>query len=280
MGDVKPLIVEQSSLPTQPGPRLTCTDSSCEGTYVGKEWGPNGEDIGHRYSNTVADDVGKHLKKLYKNGKFSKVDLNNIKMSVKGYGTGDIEFYVKVPFERVSDKCDAMTSFDHSGSWAGTPQLDNRKNELSKLLLPGDTFEISNPIKSAGLTEYWIQWRSSIQSECGGGQPTSSQEESIKIIYGSEPGLLRTELIKLGVVYDPKFIRNDGTLEVTFNQNKGTNRGSLSYIYSNEGEKGLKDVYNNVKFWDKESKRIKNEILWESRLDFGGYVGYIIFIKP
>jgi hypothetical protein len=146
---------------------ITCTDSSCFGKYIGKEF-VNGSDIAHQFSNKMAKAVGDKLKELYKAEKFSKVDLPNIHMSTKGMGTGNVTYELTVPFVRVGNKCDARTSFDHSGGWNHAPAIKTRKERLIKVVLPGDSLDIS-PLKTTpeGLQEYWIQWRNNeIQVDC------------------------------------------------------------------------------------------------------------------
>ena len=146
---------------------ITCTDSSCFGKYIGKEF-VNGSDIAHQFSNKMSKAVGDKLKELYTNGKYSKVDLANIHMSTKGMGTGNVTYELKIPFVSVSNKCEARTSFDHSGGWNHAPAIKTRKERLLKVVLPGDSLDIS-PLKTTteGLQEFWIQWRNNkIQADC------------------------------------------------------------------------------------------------------------------
>ena len=146
---------------------ITCTDSSCFGKYIGKEF-VNGSDIAHQFSNKMAKAVGDKLKELYTNGKYSKVDLPNIYMSTKGMGTGNVTYELNIPFVSVSNKCEARTSFDHSGGWNHSPAIKTRKERLLKTLLPSDSLDIS-PLKTTpeGLQEFWIQWRNNeIQADC------------------------------------------------------------------------------------------------------------------
>ncbi len=146
---------------------ITCTDSSCFGKYIGKEF-VNGSDIAHQFSNKMSKAVGDKLKELYTNGKYSKVDLPNIHMSTNGMGTGNVTYELNIPFVSVSNKCEARTSFDHSGGWNHSPAIKTRKARLLKVVLPGDSLDIS-PLKTTpeGLQEYWIQWRNNeIQADC------------------------------------------------------------------------------------------------------------------
>ena len=146
---------------------ITCTDSSCFGKYIGKEF-VNGSDIAHQFSNKMSKAVGDKLKELYTNGKYSMVDLPNIQMSTKGMGTGTVTYELIIPFVRVSNKCDARTSFDHSGGWKHAPAIKTRKERLLKVVLSGDSLDIST-LKTTpeGLQEFWIQWRNNeIQADC------------------------------------------------------------------------------------------------------------------
>ena len=146
---------------------ITCTDSSCFGKYIGREF-VNGSDIAHQFSNKISKAVGDKLKELYTTGKYSKVDLQNIQMSTKGMGTGNVTYELNIPFVSVSNKCEARTSFDHSGGWNHSPAIKTRKERLLKVVLPGDSLDIS-PLKTTteGLQEYWIQWRNNeIQADC------------------------------------------------------------------------------------------------------------------
>ncbi|MEY4603683.1 MAG: hypothetical protein RIT43_975, partial [Bacteroidota bacterium] len=61
-----------------------CTDEAVSGCYKGVEFVDQeyaeklhltGTDIAHNYSNLISRYVGNHLKKLYREGKYSKVDL-------------------------------------------------------------------------------------------------------------------------------------------------------------------------------------------------------------
>jgi hypothetical protein len=89
-------------------------------------------------------------------------------MSTKDMGTGNVTYELVIPFVRVGNKCDARTSFDHSGGWNHAPAIKKRKERLIKVVLPGDSLDIS-PLKTTpeGLQEFWIQWRNNeIQADC------------------------------------------------------------------------------------------------------------------
>lgn len=148
---------------------INCDDSKCYGKFVGPEFNQNG-DIAHQFSNKISNKVGDKLKDLYKNGKYSKVDFNNIKMLTPGMGSGNVTYTVEIPFTKVSNPCDSYTSFDHVGGWGHEPELERRKSELSSLLINGDNFNVSKKMTTKeGLQEYWIQWRNKdLQKSCIG----------------------------------------------------------------------------------------------------------------
>lgn len=152
-----------------PKTELNCSDNSCSGEYTGPEF-IKGSDVAHQFSNTMSRHVGDQLKKLYREGKYSKVDFNNIVMSTKGMGSGSVVYKLTIPFTRVEKKCDAYTSFDHVGGWNHSPALQARKRQLAKALIPGDSLNISK-LKTTpeGLQEHWIQWRNkNVQANCLG----------------------------------------------------------------------------------------------------------------
>lgn len=151
----------------KPSHKITCDDESCFGTYTGPEF-IKGADIAHQFSNKMSADVGDQLKLLYKNKKYVKVDFPNIKMSINGMGSGEVTYYLKIPFIKVESECNAFTSFDHVGGWNHAPALAARKRQLGKALLQGHQLNISK-LKTTpeGLQEYWIQWKNkSLQAHC------------------------------------------------------------------------------------------------------------------
>ena len=152
---------------------IVCDENGCNGTYIGPEFDstkPVGkQDVAHQFSNEMCNKVGDKLKELYNSGKYKKVNFSTIEMTTVGMdGTGDVTYYLKIPFIDVSTKCDAYTSFEHSGGWGHTPELEKRKSQLSSALLPGEQLDISNLMKTPeGLQEYWIQWKNkNTQAEC------------------------------------------------------------------------------------------------------------------
>ena len=251
------LLSEQTSNPI-------ITDNGFEGTYVGPEFNSQG-DIAHQFSNTASNLIGKKLKELYNSGKYSKVDFDNIEMTTKGMGGGNVEYFLKIPFVRVNDKCEAYTSFDHRGGWGhgeGTKKQDAIR-ELGSLPVKGTDLDISDVKKTPeGLVEYWVQWKNiNYQSECG-------SSDNVKNINISEnnPSELRNKLRGVGIKYDIN-VEIDNGVNISYKEN-GSKKQSLSYIYSNNGEKDavLKKV--------KESNIISKEIPY----DIGNVEGYIIVI--
>lgn len=162
------LINEQTETPV-------CSESGCSGTYRGPEF-VNGSDVAHQYSNTITKYVASKLKELHSSKKYVKVDLKNIKMITKGMGSGNVEYYINIPFVSASDKCDAMTGFAHVGGWGHTPALNARKSEILSYIPQGknenvvlnNNLYISPLIRTPeGLQEYWIQWKhKDYQSDC------------------------------------------------------------------------------------------------------------------
>ena len=89
-------------------------------------------------------------------------------MTTTGMGTGKVSYYLEIPFEKVKEKCDSYTSFDHVGGWNHQPALTARKNQLKKALMDGHKLNIS-ALKTTkeGLQEYWIQWKNkNVQKDC------------------------------------------------------------------------------------------------------------------
>lgn len=146
---------------------IECSDKECQGQYVGAEF-INGSDIAHQFSNKMSTEVGEKLKDLFRKEKYSKVDFEKIEMTTKGMGSGNVIYYLKIPFVRVNSKCEAYTSFDHVGGWNHKPALEARKRQLKKALMKNHELYISD-LKTTpeGLEEHWIQWKNKItQSMC------------------------------------------------------------------------------------------------------------------
>lgn len=151
-----------------------CNENGCTGKYIGVEFvneeykqklGLTGTDIAHNYSNLMCKYVGRKLKELYREGKFSKVVLNKIRISTKGMGDGKghVEYIVSIPFKRVEKRSQAMTGFDHSGGWGHPPELAKRKYQLlhsKKRIVKNRKLYVSRLTQTPeGLKEYWIQWK-------------------------------------------------------------------------------------------------------------------------
>lgn len=146
---------------------IICSDNSCEGTYEGPEF-VYGDDVAHQFSNQMSYAVGNKLKELYKLGNYKKVDFSRITMTTAGMGSGKVIYSLYIPFIKVTEKCDAYTSFDHVGGWNHSPALTRRKQALSNVLMKGHELYISD-LKTTpeGLQEYWIQWKNKyVQADC------------------------------------------------------------------------------------------------------------------
>ena len=147
------------SFSTLDSTQIECSNNECKGQYIGAEF-INGSDIAHQFSNTMSKVVGDKLKELFNKGIYSKVDFDNIQMTTKGMGSGNVTYFLKIPFKKVKQQCDAFTKFDHVGGWNHAPALTARKGQLSKVLMANHQLNISD-LKTTpeGLQEYWIQWK-------------------------------------------------------------------------------------------------------------------------
>lgn len=166
---ISSLIISLNSIVAQSddGSKITCSVEGCKGSYSGPEF-INGSDIAHQFSNTMSGKVGDHLKILFREGKYSKVDFQNIKMTTEGMGSGTVTYSLSIPFISVDEKCDAYTSFDHVGGWNHSPEFLARKRHLQKALMEGQKLDISElKITPEGLQEYWFQWKNKVtQTMC------------------------------------------------------------------------------------------------------------------
>jgi hypothetical protein len=146
---------------------IECSTKECKGQYEGPEF-ISGSDIAHQFSNKMSATVGEKLKELFNKGEYSIVDFDNIEMTTKGMGSGNVVYYLKIPFKRVISKCDAYTSFDHVGGWNHKPELEARKKQLESALMKGHKLYISELKQTPeGLQEHWIQWKNKVtQSTC------------------------------------------------------------------------------------------------------------------
>lgn len=153
-----------------------CDDNGCKGRYAGVEFvdeeyriklNLTGTDIAHNYSNLISKYVGNHLKKMFLDKKYVKVDFSRIQMSTKGMKDGNdyVEYRIKIPFKRVNSPEEAMTGFDHCGGWGHAPDIKERINKLKNSpsgIVKNRRLWISPLCKTPeGLEEYWIQWQHS-----------------------------------------------------------------------------------------------------------------------
>lgn len=143
------------------------SDTLCSGKYEGPEF-IVGDDVAHQLSNAMSKEIGIILKRLYAEGKYSKVDFDGIRMRTEGMGTGTVKYTLSIPLKRVKAACDAYTSFDHCGGWGHPPELTVRKAQLKSALMKGEQLNISRLMRTPeGLEEYWIQWRNKeVQADC------------------------------------------------------------------------------------------------------------------
>ncbi len=150
---------------------MVCTDSFCKVNYSGPEFTIHkGEiiDTAHRMSNLISGEVGKKLKSLFNKKKYAKVDLKKIRMtSIDMDNLGSVKLEIFIPFKRVKNPCEARTGFDHSGGWDHDPEIEERKQKLSRIAVC-EELEISPLIKTPeNFQEYWIQWKhKDFQANC------------------------------------------------------------------------------------------------------------------
>ena len=150
---------------------IVCNDSFCKVNYSGPEFTIHkGEiiDTAHRMSNLISGEVGKKLKILFNNKKYTKVDLKNIRMtSIDMNNLGSVKLEIFIPFKRVKNPCEASTGFDHSGGWDHDPAIEKRKKQLLGIAVC-EQLEISSLIKTPeNFQEYWIQWKhKEFQANC------------------------------------------------------------------------------------------------------------------
>ena len=155
--------VKNSKIKPEKNLVLVCNDSFCSVNYSGPEFTIHkGEiiDTAHRMSNLISREVGKKLKKLFNKKKYAKVDLKKIRMtSIDMDNLGSVKLEIFIPFKRVKNPCEARTGFDHSGGWDHDPEIEERKQKLSRIALC-EELEISPLIKTPeNFQEYWIQWK-------------------------------------------------------------------------------------------------------------------------
>tara|TARA_Y100001937_G_C7028848_1_gene289110 strand:- start:57 stop:860 length:804 start_codon:yes stop_codon:yes gene_type:complete len=231
----KRVILKEQSSPT-------ITDVGFEGTYNGPEFNQKG-DIAHQFVNTASNLIGNKLKELYNKGKYSKVNFKDIEMSTDGMNSGTVEFKLKIPFERVSNECDAYTSFDHRGGWGHGEgyKLDDLKDELKSAPTKGTSLDISDMKKTPeGLVEYFAQWKNpNYQSHCGG----DNKSKPITITF-NDLGDARDQLLAL-----PKDNYGSATIKgntITITKDGDTITG-ISGIPDNISEDTLKQRLTDMK---------------------------------
>lgn len=181
----------------------TCSKSGCFGKYSGPEFNSQG-DIAHQYSNVMHKAVAAKLKELYTQGIFSRVDFGKIKLTTKGMGSGNVVYTVDIPFIQVSDKCDAMTGFNHVGGWGHSPQLSDRKRELLNYIPPGKNENVIlndelfvSPLTTTpeGLEEYWIQWRHrDYQSDCSNNKSQKQISPTSNLMSQKQPSISKEQI--------------------------------------------------------------------------------------
>lgn len=227
--EVMGLILEQKQ-------NISCNNNGCTGRYTGPEFDKVKGDIAHQFSNTMCNEVGDKLKELYNSGQFSKVDFQKINMTTKGMGSGNVDYVLSIPFIRVQNKCQAYTSFDHSGGWGHTPEIQKRISELSSGLLPGDKLDISDLKKTPeNLQEYWIQWRNKdLQKDCVN---QNNQQQGEQVITGGTIKQLREKIYTTttNISIDPNSINVDMN-NLTIKYKLGNVKVQrISVIYDNTG---------------------------------------------
>jgi hypothetical protein len=163
--------VKNSKIKPEKNLVLVCNDSFCSVNYSGPEFTIHkGEiiDTAHRMSNLISGEVGKKLKSLFNKKKYAKVDLKKIRMtSIDMDNLGSVKLEIFIPFKRVKKPCEARTGFDHSGGWDHDPEIEERKQQLSRIAIC-KKLEISPLIKTPeNFQEYWIQWKhKDFQANC------------------------------------------------------------------------------------------------------------------
>jgi hypothetical protein len=258
------LINEQATTPI-------CNDTGCSGTYSGPEFIKGRGDVAHQYSNTITNAVASKLKELYRSGKFVKVDFSKIKMTTEGMGSGNVEYFVNIPFVSVNNKCEARTGFGHVGGWNHPPELDNRKKEILSYIPNGENenvvvdnkLDISQLTRTAeGLQEYWIQWRHRhYQNDCKNNtsQNTNQQTNTQLVIKGSgltdlrEKIRLRTQNISI----NPNQFGSLDLSTYTLTLNPGPQKvQKVTLVWSNISEEDLKQRW--VNNFEKENPTIES----------------------
>lgn len=119
-----------------------------------KEQSATGQDAIHQLSNVAANIVGQDLKQLYSNGKYYKVDMNNIKMEYGKNTNNKTYYYITIPLISVKDDKSAYINFEHKGSWTtiGRATYVARLNALTNIY--GST-PFDDSISGGGKLDTW-----------------------------------------------------------------------------------------------------------------------------
>jgi hypothetical protein len=200
-----------------------------------------------------------------------KVDFSKIKMTTEGMGSGNVEYFVNIPFVSVNNKCEARTGFGHVGGWNHPPELDNRKKEILSYIPNGENenvvvdnkLDISQLTRTAeGLQEYWIQWRHRhYQNDCKNNtsQNTNQQTNTQLVIKGSgltdlrEKIRLRTQNISI----NPNQFGSLDLSTYTLTLNPGPQKvQKVTLVWSNISEEDLKQRW--VNNFEKENPTIES----------------------
>jgi len=267
----KRIILKEDSSPT-----INISSNGVRGIYIGPSQNPN--DTTHRFINTIATIVGDELKKLYKKGQWTIVDLDGIKLETiidKTLGnridknTGQVEFKVDIPFIQVNNACDAYTSFDRRGGWGHGEgyKLDHLKDEVGHLPTKGTSLDISDMKKTPeGLVEYFAQWKNpNYQSHCGNNK---IKKHSIK--HNNDQETLKKGLKDLGIINLKSVYHDSNQVDVITDTTSPL--VSMSYIWSNADE--LDEVFQTVK-----DANPNTPPKGPRRYDINGLPGYIIVFK-
>ncbi len=149
------------------------------GIYKGVEFADTGDvsrrDVAHRFSNRVADTLGKYLKAQFKAGNYLSIDFQKTKITTAGMDLKDSVVYCITMIFKSEKKCDASTGIEHCGSWS-QDEITSRyflKKRLVELKKSLQKISVGKPnvhfYKTAEkFQEYWIQFKhKDYQRDCG-----------------------------------------------------------------------------------------------------------------
>ena len=147
--------------------------------YRGVEFADTGDvsrrDVAHRFSNRVADTLGKYLKAQFKAGNYLSIDFQKTKITTAGMDLKDSVVYCITMIFKSEKKCDASTGIEHCGSWS-QDEITSRyflKKRLVELKKSLQKINVGKPdvhfYKTAEkFQEYWIQFKhKDYQRDCG-----------------------------------------------------------------------------------------------------------------